>query len=277
MVAVVNPGMLFGLRLPEMEPLWQSPIELSDWRAGAVGLSPDSEWVAIGTEQDGMRIWEVESGKELTLPNNTKGRPTIATFSHDSRYLAVGDDHGGVYVWQMPESSDQPALRHGIVMWHDLSIASLRFNKADQLAVATNQSVRVWRLQDNEPLSPSIPVDSQIRRVDWTADGKISIQIRTATSHQFVGMENFESGTDSVNQLANSTIPQFPISFDPIATSPWLQTVIPFRSTDATATEFGSTTVIQNTIREQSNISQSAGTTNGWLPAAAMEVRCFGT
>ncbi|MEM7784523.1 MAG: WD40 repeat domain-containing serine/threonine protein kinase, partial [Planctomycetota bacterium] len=175
MVAVLNPRLIVALKLPELEPIWDQPIELSSWETNGLTISDDGQWLAVGTQQDGMRIWQVTTGRELSLAGNTKGQPSAATFSSDGKHLAVGDNYGGVYVWRIPEDLDQVVARAGVVMWHDSSIESLKFNTKNQLAVATSDSVRVWRLSDNEPLCTSIPVVADSLRVFWDTEDQLSM------------------------------------------------------------------------------------------------------
>ncbi len=186
MAAVLNPGRIVAYSLPDLKPIWKAPIEISTWRADAFAISPDGRWIAAGTAEDGIRIWEFETGKEFELRNNVAGNPTVACFSLEGQYLAVGDDRGGVYVWKMPNDSGDFAFRQGVVMWHDYSIGSLRFNEQLQLVVGAGDSVRVWRIADNQPLTPLLPIESRVTSVAWTARQNIRVRTRekSGSRHQ---------------------------------------------------------------------------------------------
>jgi WD40 repeat protein len=73
---------------------------------GAPGISADGRWVAIGSRDQGVQIWETSSGKAMTnLP--VSGRATC-TFSPDNRWLVTATKNEYCF-WEV--GSWKPGLR----------------------------------------------------------------------------------------------------------------------------------------------------------------------
>ncbi|MEL6105909.1 MAG: WD40 repeat domain-containing serine/threonine-protein kinase [Planctomycetota bacterium] len=183
MLAATHPGQLLAYSVPDLKPIWDQPRRLGGWDVDAFDVSPDGEWLAAGTRPQAIRLWHVPSGTELRLENNVGGEPTVARFSDDGRLLAVGDDRGGVYLWELPGPSTAPPeemalARKGYVMRHDYAIGSLDFDSHGQLLVGSGNSVRVWRLADYQPVTPTVSIDESLNGASWTESGDIRMLSR---------------------------------------------------------------------------------------------------
>ncbi|MEM8736356.1 MAG: hypothetical protein AAGG44_19160, partial [Planctomycetota bacterium] len=94
--------------------------------------------------------------------------------------LAAGDDRGGVYVWPIPPTADSQNLpakiaRAGYVMRHGNAVNSLHFNDGGQLLIGAGNSVRAWRLTDNQPLTPLISIEASLFDARWLQDNSIEV------------------------------------------------------------------------------------------------------
>ncbi|MEM1069253.1 MAG: WD40 repeat domain-containing serine/threonine-protein kinase [Planctomycetota bacterium] len=195
-VSALNPGQLVAYDLSNLEPIWQSPIELNDWRVDVLQISNDSKWFVAGTSKDQVRLWHIASGTELKLLNNVVGTPTVAAFSPDDQSLVVGDSRGGVYRWKLPseesilvsndhqrEAASESRYmteipRDGVVMWHEAAVRILDFNASHELLVAAGSEVHTWRLGDQQPLANVISLEDQINSAKWLNERQIRLTSR---------------------------------------------------------------------------------------------------
>jgi len=69
----------------------------------AVVLTPDGRWAVSGSEDRTLRVWDLESGKEIM---NFTGERHISScaFSLDERTIVAGDKSGRLHVLQVVEA-----------------------------------------------------------------------------------------------------------------------------------------------------------------------------
>ena len=70
---------------------------------GAMDVSPDGRFVATGSGDDTLRIWDMESGTQLhalTAPGT--GAIHAVAFSPDGARIATGSNDGTVRIWHLP-------------------------------------------------------------------------------------------------------------------------------------------------------------------------------
>ena len=74
-----------------------------------VDISPDGRWLAAGSWETGLHLWDTVDGVERALPEPVGGSSythwiKAVAFSADSRSLAAGDYDGWAHVWTLDEN-----------------------------------------------------------------------------------------------------------------------------------------------------------------------------
>lgn len=111
-------------------------------------FSPDATMLAVDTQknaQSGIRVWEVETGKQLLTKSEFDAYWTRAlAFSPTSNYLVSGDEGGNLRVWNISEGRS--------VIWetYPTGIQALAFSpNGEYLAVALwNATIHILRWRD---------------------------------------------------------------------------------------------------------------------------------
>lgn len=115
-------------------------------------VSADGRWLAGGTRDGQIIIWNLNNPSEQYLLFEERGNQVLAlSYSPDGKWLASGDLRGNVKIWDIQSRTLVDNLRG-----HRARITDLRFSpEGDILASASNDgSVRLWETADlnNQPI-----------------------------------------------------------------------------------------------------------------------------
>lgn len=121
----------------------QTTLEGHTDRIWTVCISDDAKYAASGSDDKSVRIWNLESNKELKcLRKHTRWVQALA-FSHDGLLLASSGGDGRILIWNVfGKSLDLYREYAG----HDDSVLALNFSKDNKYLISgsRDKSVRVW-------------------------------------------------------------------------------------------------------------------------------------
>ena len=67
----------------------------------AVAVAPDGSWLASGSRDGTVRIWDVASGRERGALTGHTGEVTAVAVAPDGTWLASGSRDGTVRIWEI--------------------------------------------------------------------------------------------------------------------------------------------------------------------------------
>jgi WD40 repeat protein len=142
----------------------------------AVATSPDGAWIASGSDDDTVKLWNVGDGTfARTLAANGPFPVTAVAFSHDSTILAAGYTDGSIRLWN---PATGVLVRTINLYWSGKTnnlgkIASLSFSPDGQYLAAGNGDLytRIWQVSNGTMNQAWVKNAGPMQSVAYSPDG----------------------------------------------------------------------------------------------------------
>ncbi|THU94423.1 WD40 repeat-like protein, partial [Dendrothele bispora CBS 962.96] len=176
----------------------------------AIAYSPDGRHVASGSDDCTVRIWDTQTGKQVSQPlqGHTDWATSVA-YSPDGRYVASGSDHT-VRIWdtQTGEQVGQPL--HGHTGW----TTSVAYSPDGRFVASGSDdcTVRIWNTQTGEQIGQPFQGHTDlVTSVVYSPDGRHvasgsddhTVRIWDTQTGEQVG-QPFQGHTDRVRSVTYS-------------------------------------------------------------------------
>lgn len=154
LLAACRSEMVSAPPAPEIEPaqppeqakpiaMWERQLTRHEGWVRSVAVSPDGTWVASGSWDKTLRIWDVETGAcQATLQGHTSEVNSVATTPDGKRILSASDDRS-VRVWDASSGLELATLVGHRNEIH--AVVALRGN-ARALSGGLDNTLRLWDL-----------------------------------------------------------------------------------------------------------------------------------
>jgi serine/threonine protein kinase len=114
-----------------------------------IAISPDSRWVAAGTGDGMVQVWDLATGKERpTLAGHQKEVLAVA-FSPDGKTLASAGEDKTVRLWDVNRSTEI-----GTLQGHQQTVRALAFSPDGNTLAAGDRRVRLWDMRTHKAELP---------------------------------------------------------------------------------------------------------------------------
>lgn len=112
----------------------------------AVGISPDSNYVATGSRDKSAKLWELSTGREVRSFLGHQASVNCLDFSSDGKYLVTGSRDQSVRVWEVSTGKEilLAKLEPEWYTTNDEVINDVAFDPKGNFFVTLGQMVRVW-------------------------------------------------------------------------------------------------------------------------------------
>jgi WD40 repeat protein len=141
-------------------------------RVWSVAFSPDGQWLASGSEDNTMRLWEVETGQQVrTFAGHASSVYSVA-FSPDGRLLASGSADHTVRLWEV-DTGRQVRTLEG----HTESVYSVAFSPDRRLLASGSwdNTVRLWEVETGRQVRTLEGHTGSVHSVAFSPDGRLLV------------------------------------------------------------------------------------------------------
>jgi WD40 repeat protein len=174
----------------------------------SVAFSPDGKHVVSGSYDKTMRIWEMETGREVSrLEGNARGVTSVA-FSSDGKHVVSGSYDETVRIWEMETGREVTKLEG-----HTDVVASVSFSPDGKHVVSGSYdcTVRIWETDTGREVTKLEGHTDFVRSVAFSPDGK---HVVSGSDDMTVRIWETETGRE-VTKLEGHTDWVMSVAFSP--------------------------------------------------------------
>jgi len=144
----------------------------------AIAYSPDGAYLASGSSDKTIKIWEVETGRLLrTLTGHTDDVYSVS-YSPDGKYLASGSDDKTVKLWEVATGECVKTLSGHTDIVRSVSFAP---NGKYFASNSDDETIKVWEVATGNCVKTLIGSES-LSSVSYSPDGKYLVSASVGTA-----------------------------------------------------------------------------------------------
>jgi WD40 repeat protein len=136
----------------------------------SVAYSPDGRFVASGSADSSIKIWDLETGREIwTLPEHEAAVESLA-YSPDGRRIVSGAADYSIKLWDVETGEEIKSL-----IGHSNVVNSVAYSPDGRLVVSgsADRTVKVWDLENSGTLWTFYDHSLWVNAVCFSPDGRV--------------------------------------------------------------------------------------------------------
>ncbi|MCA2667654.1 MAG: hypothetical protein IM486_08400 [Microcystis sp. M114S2] len=135
----------------------------------SVSFSPDSKILASGIGDDGIKLWNVETGKEIRALQGHNSWVSEVSFSPDGKILASGSGDDTIKLWNVETGKEISTLKG-----HHREVYSVSFSPDGKILASgsADNTIKLWSVETGKEIRTLKGHDNYVYSVSFSPDGK---------------------------------------------------------------------------------------------------------
>jgi WD40 repeat protein len=156
-----------GANSVSISPDGKTLVRRHDVGDDSVSISPDGKTLASGSDDNTIKLWNLETGKEIRTWRGHDDGVDSVSISPDGKTLASGGGDNTIKLWYLEKGQTIRTLRGDA---YPVDTVSINAN-GKILASAIGKRIRIWNLETGKEIL-TLKENDRIGKVSISADGK---------------------------------------------------------------------------------------------------------
>ncbi|MGF2036696.1 MAG: hypothetical protein RMZ43_015510 [Nostoc sp. CmiVER01] len=187
---VYNSVVMNALQKALNESSERNRLQGHDRDVWSVSFSPDGKTLASGSGDNTIKLWNLETGKEIRTLTGHHYTVRSVSFSPDGKTLASGSDDKTIKLWNLETGKEIRTLTG-----HDDWVSSVSFSPDGKTLASGSgdNTIKLWNLETGKEIRTLTGHHYTVRSVSFSPDGKT---LASGSGDNTIKLWNLETGKE---------------------------------------------------------------------------------